>query len=54
MARRLSEAGPTSTQLHRVPRKWGRDHDVTPWTTTLAIGTGRRSSKWVGYITFAR
>jgi len=52
MGRRQSEAGPISTQLHRVPRRWGRGRDGIPWTTISAIGTGRKSSKWVGRIYF--
>src|SRR6267378_7168457 len=51
-ARRLSVVGPTSTLLLRVPRKWGQEHGVILWTTTLVIGTGRKSSKWVGYFCF--
>jgi len=31
-----------------VQRKWGRERGAIHWTTTSAIGTGRRPLDWVG------
>ena len=36
------EVGLILTWWHRVPRRWGQGWDAIPWTTTSAIGTGRK------------